>query len=83
MRTNNRVSPFAVTYRRGKEYQVKRKVVSMSYYRVRCKPGYGSVMMELECGHSLGRKQSEAKNVVAGFSKVTCRQCPAEGKDKG
>lgn len=56
---------------------MKRKVITMRFYRVRCKPGYGSVMLELECGHMLGRKQSEAKNVVAGISKVTCRQCVA------
>lgn len=57
---------------------MKRTVISISFYRVRCKIGYGSVMMELECGHQLGRKQSEAKNVVAGHSKVTCRQCEAQ-----
>ena len=61
---------------------MKRKVVSMSFYRVRCKPGYGSVMMQLECGHPQGRKQSEAKNIVAGVSMVTCKQCdPIQKED--
>jgi len=54
---------------------MKRLVVSMSFYRYRCKPGYGSVTLLLECGHQVGRKQSEAKNVVAGISKVLCHQC--------
>lgn len=60
---------------------MKRKVISMSFYRVRCKPGYGSVMMVLECGHKLGRKQSEARNVVPGFSKVTCHACQSAARE--
>jgi hypothetical protein len=31
---------------------------------------------------SLGRKQSEAKSVVAGISKVTCRQCAPPIEEK-
>jgi hypothetical protein len=54
---------------------VFKRIVSMSYYRVRCKPGYGGVTLTLECGHVMRRKQSQ---VPMGTVKVKCRECTME-----
>lgn len=52
-----------------------RKIVEMSFYSVRCRPGYGSYLLTLDCGHKIGFKKSECKNKSVG-SKVRCIQCP-------
>lgn len=52
-----------------------RKIAHMEFYRVRCKEGYGSYLMTLDCGHKVGFKKSESKNKFVG-SKVKCIQCP-------
>ena len=57
-----------------------RKITEMEFYRVRCKVGYGSYLMTLECGHRVGFKASQCKTKFVG-SKVKCIQCrDLEGK---
>lgn len=58
-----------------------RKVVGCEFYRVRCRVGQGSIMLILDCGHRLGRKQSECKNVTVG-SRVWCTQCSDAKENK-
>lgn len=50
---------------------VLRQVVSTEYYRVRCRVGYGSVLLTLNCGHKVGKKQSQYKP----GQQVRCIQC--------
>jgi hypothetical protein len=53
---------------------VWRKIVGVEFYSVRCKPGCGSFMFTLDCGHQVGKKASECKNKTIG-SKIKCWEC--------
>lgn len=51
--------------------RVYSRVVSVSYYRSHCKPGHGTAVLQLACGHVKRMKKSQYKQQVH----VACHHC--------
>ena len=54
--------------------RILRWILSSSFHAVRCKPGYGSYLLTLECGHFATIKASRLTGKGLP-SAIYCREC--------